>query len=255
MTIHILFYTIRKVSSQEISTLSKLYANLSSSDHNIIYPWRTESMVCGESISIRSCRDFSQPGQALYSDADSRGSSPRGRGREDTPPCRSKPKCFLNDLFFLYCALIHLEFLISSSCYRIHSIRPTGEDEESRVETRERTYEPNSTEWKEWGRSPENIWYLCAVSPTYDKSPQDPTATLRQSFRYIHTILIYVIDRSLVRPNYQEDVSALVENTRDIVKQRLQGDAWIMWAIAQRASLPVKIEACITYALLHLLRL
>ena len=157
--------------------------------------------------------------------------------------------------FFLYCALIHLEFLISSSCYRIHSIRPTGEDEESRVETRERTYEPNSTIWKEWGRSPENIWYLCAVSPTYDKSPQDPTATLRQSFRYIHTILIYVIDRSLVRPNYQEDVSALVENTRDIVKQRLQGDAWIMWAIAQRASLPVKIEACITYALLHLLRL
>jgi hypothetical protein len=51
---------------------------------------------------------------------------------------------------------------------------------------------------------------------------------------------------SLVRPGYQEDVSALVEVTRDIVKERLKGDAWIMWAIAQRASLPVKIEACVT---------
>ncbi|KAF5347114.1 hypothetical protein D9756_010934 [Leucocoprinus leucothites] len=50
-----------------------------------------------------------------------------------------------------------------------------------------------------------------------------------------------------VRPGYsKEDVSALVEVTRDIVKERLKGDAWIMWAIAQRASLPVKIEACIT---------
>jgi len=51
---------------------------------------------------------------------------------------------------------------------------------------------------------------------------------------------------SLVRPGYQEDVSALVEVTRDIVKERLKGDPWIMWAIAQRASLPVKIEACVT---------
>jgi len=49
-----------------------------------------------------------------------------------------------------------------------------------------------------------------------------------------------------VRPGYQEDVSALVEVTRDIVKERLKGDAWIMWAIAQRASLPVKIEACVS---------
>ena len=55
------------------------------------------------------------------------------------------------------------------------------------------------------------------------------------------------LDRSLVRPGYQEDVSALVEVTRDIVKERVKGDAWIMWAIAQRASLPVKIEACIRY--------
>lgn len=54
------------------------------------------------------------------------------------------------------------------------------------------------------------------------------------------------LDRSPVRPGYKEDISSLVEVTRDIVKERLKGDAWIMWAIAQRASLPVKIEACIT---------
>ena len=65
---------------------------------------------------------------------------------------------------------------------------------------------------------------------------------------------IYGINYSLVRPNYQEDVSALVENTRDVVKHRLEGDAWIMWAIAQRASLPVKIEACITYVSFHLMK-
>ncbi|PPQ80109.1 hypothetical protein CVT25_001477 [Psilocybe cyanescens] len=45
---------------------------------------------------------------------------------------------------------------------------------------------------------------------------------------------------------YQEDVSELVTVTRDIVKEQIKGDAWIMWAIAQRASLPLKIEACIT---------
>ena len=55
------------------------------------------------------------------------------------------------------------------------------------------------------------------------------------------------LDPSKVRPGYQEDVSALVEVTRDIVKERLKEDAWIMWAIAQRASLPVKIDACVTY--------
>ena len=53
------------------------------------------------------------------------------------------------------------------------------------------------------------------------------------------------LDGFLVRSGYEEDVSALVEVTRDIVKEWLKEDAWIMWAIAQRASLPVKIEACI----------
>src|SRR5271155_795104 len=53
------------------------------------------------------------------------------------------------------------------------------------------------------------------------------------------------LDGFLVRSGYEEDVSALVEVTRDIVKEWLKEDAWIMWAIAQRASLPVQIEACI----------
>ena len=65
-------------------------------------------------------------------------------------------------------------------------------------------------------------------------------------FVSLHYLSGFDHSHSLVRPGYQEDVSALVEVTRDIVKERLKGDAWIMWAIAQRASLPVKIEACIT---------
>jgi len=33
--------------------------------------------------------------------------------------------------------------------------------------------------------------------------------------------------------------------TRDVVQNQLKNDAWLMWAIAQRVSLPVKIDACI----------
>ncbi|KAI9447824.1 hypothetical protein H4582DRAFT_2068411 [Lactarius indigo] len=49
-----------------------------------------------------------------------------------------------------------------------------------------------------------------------------------------------------VRPGRQEDVSSLVKVTQDIVKERVKGDAWVMWAIAQRASLPLKIDTCLT---------
>ncbi|KAI9432389.1 hypothetical protein H4582DRAFT_2131814 [Lactarius indigo] len=49
-----------------------------------------------------------------------------------------------------------------------------------------------------------------------------------------------------VRPGHQEDVSSLVEVTRDVVRKRVEGDAWVLWAIAQRTSLPVKIDACVT---------
>ncbi|KAH9025541.1 hypothetical protein EDB85DRAFT_2277262 [Lactarius pseudohatsudake] len=52
--------------------------------------------------------------------------------------------------------------------------------------------------------------------------------------------------RVSVRPGHQEDVSSLVKVTRDVVKERVKGDAWVLWAIAQRASLPVKIDACVT---------
>ncbi|KAI0246579.1 hypothetical protein BJV78DRAFT_1286286 [Lactifluus subvellereus] len=58
-----------------------------------------------------------------------------------------------------------------------------------------------------------------------------------------------------VRPHYQEDVSALVEVTRSIVEERLNEEAWIMWAIAQRASLPVKINACVTKGMSYYSRL
>jgi len=51
-----------------------------------------------------------------------------------------------------------------------------------------------------------------------------------------------------IRPGHQEDILELVEVTCDIVKERLQGVAWIMLVKAQRAILPlkIKIEACIT---------
>ncbi|KAH8979492.1 hypothetical protein EDB86DRAFT_3248366 [Lactarius hatsudake] len=49
-----------------------------------------------------------------------------------------------------------------------------------------------------------------------------------------------------VRPGHQEDVSSLVRITRDVVKERVKGDTRVLWAIAQRARLPVKIDACVT---------
>ncbi|KAH9022715.1 hypothetical protein EDB84DRAFT_1678396 [Lactarius hengduanensis] len=52
--------------------------------------------------------------------------------------------------------------------------------------------------------------------------------------------------RVSVRPHHQEDVSSLVKVTRDVVKERVKGDAWVLWAIARRASLPVRIDACVT---------
>ncbi|KAH9032019.1 hypothetical protein EDB85DRAFT_1286833 [Lactarius pseudohatsudake] len=51
--------------------------------------------------------------------------------------------------------------------------------------------------------------------------------------------------RVSVRKGYQESLSALVEGTRDVVKERLRGGAWIMWSIAQRASSSVKMEVCV----------
>ncbi|KAH9045187.1 hypothetical protein EDB85DRAFT_2270240 [Lactarius pseudohatsudake] len=52
--------------------------------------------------------------------------------------------------------------------------------------------------------------------------------------------------RVSVRIGHQEDVSPLVKATQDIVKERVKGDAWVMWAISQRISLPLKIQTCLT---------
>lgn len=54
------------------------------------------------------------------------------------------------------------------------------------------------------------------------------------------------IDHLLVRKGYENDVSFLVQVTTNVAKERVMGDAWVLWSMAQRASLPVKIEACIT---------
>ena len=51
----------------------------------------------------------------------------------------------------------------------------------------------------------------------------------------------------LVDPGYERDLSNLASITRNVVQDKLKNDAWLMWAIAQRVSLPVKIDACIEY--------
>ena len=61
-----------------------------------------------------------------------------------------------------------------------------------------------------------------------------------------HYTLQYRPDSLLVRPGHQEDIAELVTVTRDVVLERVKGDAWVLWAIAQRQNLPVKIDACIT---------
>ncbi|KAF9531333.1 hypothetical protein CPB83DRAFT_848858 [Crepidotus variabilis] len=48
-----------------------------------------------------------------------------------------------------------------------------------------------------------------------------------------------------IYPGYDADAAYLVELTRDIVQKELQNDEWVMWSVAQRASLPVKIDACV----------
>jgi len=57
--------------------------------------------------------------------------------------------------------------------------------------------------------------------------------------------------RVSVRPGHQEDIAELVTVTRDVVLKRVKGDAWALWAIAQRQSLPVTIDASITKGLNH----
>ncbi|KAJ7227748.1 hypothetical protein C8J57DRAFT_1584917 [Mycena rebaudengoi] len=53
-----------------------------------------------------------------------------------------------------------------------------------------------------------------------------------------------------IREGYNDTILELVDLTRNIVESRLKGDAWIMWAIAQKASVPLKVDACISNELL-----
>jgi hypothetical protein len=53
------------------------------------------------------------------------------------------------------------------------------------------------------------------------------------------------IDPSLVHPGYEAGISSLVDVTRDVVQEKLKGDAWVAWAVTQRANLPLKIDTCI----------
>ncbi|KAJ6478701.1 hypothetical protein DFH09DRAFT_1215295 [Mycena vulgaris] len=46
-----------------------------------------------------------------------------------------------------------------------------------------------------------------------------------------------------VRAGYNDNILKLIDLTRNTVEERMKGDAWIMWAIAQKASVPLKIEA------------
>ncbi|KAF8261928.1 hypothetical protein EI94DRAFT_746776 [Lactarius quietus] len=49
-----------------------------------------------------------------------------------------------------------------------------------------------------------------------------------------------------VRKGYEGYVAGLVEITGRVAKDRVEGDVWVLWSMAQRASLPVKINTCIT---------
>ena len=55
------------------------------------------------------------------------------------------------------------------------------------------------------------------------------------------------IDLSLVNLGYEASISSLVEVTRVVIQEKLKGDsdAWVAWAVSQRANLPLKIKTCI----------
>jgi hypothetical protein len=67
-----------------------------------------------------------------------------------------------------------------------------------------------------------------------------------QSFRYTCAVVLSGIDPSLVLPGRQQDVLDLVKVTRDIIKERVKGETWVLWVIAQRKNLPLKIEASVS---------
>ncbi|KAF8265595.1 hypothetical protein EI94DRAFT_1702383 [Lactarius quietus] len=48
-----------------------------------------------------------------------------------------------------------------------------------------------------------------------------------------------------VRKGYEEQLSDLVEITGDVCKDRGKGDAWVLWSMAQRTNLLLKIDPCV----------
>jgi hypothetical protein len=58
------------------------------------------------------------------------------------------------------------------------------------------------------------------------------------------------VDLSLAKQGYGADISKLVDFTGDVVRDNFTGNsrntAWLIWAIAQRASLQLKIDAWLT---------
>ena len=70
---------------------------------------------------------------------------------------------------------------------------------------------------------------------------------VKVSGTYVYSILHNSCTHNslLVRPKFPPVVSELVTTTREIVQTGLKNDAWVMWTIAQRASIPLKIDACI----------
>jgi hypothetical protein len=56
--------------------------------------------------------------------------------------------------------------------------------------------------------------------------------------------VLHGIDRLLVRRGYENDVASLVQVTTDVAKERVEGDAWVLWSM-HNEQVPSQIEACI----------
>ncbi|KAJ7721387.1 hypothetical protein B0H16DRAFT_1738293 [Mycena metata] len=55
-----------------------------------------------------------------------------------------------------------------------------------------------------------------------------------------------------VREGYTENILGLVDTTERLVEKHLpESDAWFLWALAQRVSLPSKMRACVSQAMTH----
>jgi hypothetical protein len=73
------------------------------------------------------------------------------------------------------------------------------------------------------------------MPPWTEVSSKTPTR-----FRFLSVDLFAVFN------GYDADISSLVQVTSNVVKEKLKDDTWLMWAIAQRVSLSLNVEACIS---------